>query len=368
MKTKQLIKKISAALTAGALGLTISFAPLPAPAADASILGAVISGGIQIAQLNQEISYYNNNEEGRQKLFSELQQKYGVNEDADLNGRLDTIMGNLSGAIASVDPSINDKPYNYFVNNDTSFNAFCTLGHNMSVNTGLFNLLTNEDEIAVVLGHEMGHGQKDHPAKGMRKSMPYELIAQIYAESQGGSLGGNVVATIFANQATATQVTKPQEWEADNLAFDYITHSNYNPGACAAVWQRVIEKQGSGSSDNFIGEIFSPNDHPSNEQRRENYEKKLYEYSGKHVNVKEGKVQVNGKDFTTPAAAGDMSGAERSYFVAGNLAAAYHNGHASEDAYVGDNGTVMFGAQAIMTPAAGDASSSELAAQLNKIK
>lgn len=49
-------------------------------------------------------------------------------------------MGNLSGAIASVDRPSTISPYNYFVNNDTSFNAFCTLGHNMSVNTGLFNL------------------------------------------------------------------------------------------------------------------------------------------------------------------------------------------------------------------------------------
>ena len=42
----------------------------------------------------------------------------------------------------------------------------------MSINTGLFSVLTNDDEIAVVLGHEMGHGQKDHPAKGARRSLP----------------------------------------------------------------------------------------------------------------------------------------------------------------------------------------------------
>ncbi len=366
MKFTDLSKRMALYAAAGICGLSISFASLPAPSADASILGAVISSGIQIAQLNKEIDYYNNQEEGRQKFFEQLKNKYGVNDDANLNDRLNSIMTNLSTAIATVDPSISQKPYNYFVNPDTTFNAFCSLGHNMSVNTGMFSLLSNDDEIAVVLGHEMGHGQKDHPARGIRKAIPYEVAGQIYAEA-GGSIGSSAAAAIFVNYATATQVTKPQEWEADNLAFDYITHSNYNPGACAAVWQRVIEKQGD-NAENFVGEIFSPSDHPTNAQRRENYEKKLYEYSGNHVSVKDGKVQVNGKDFVTPAPAGDMSGAERSYFVAGNLAAAYHNGHGSEKSYVSDNGAVMLGAQPILTPQGTDPDAATLSTRLNAIK
>ena len=76
---------------------------------------------------------------------------------------------------------------------------------------------------------------------------------------------------------------------------------------------------------------------------------------------------VNGKNFVTPAAAGDMSAAERSYFVVGNLAAAYHNGHNKEAAYV-DGKTVMLGAQPIMTCTYDDESAQKLADRLNKIK
>ena len=365
MHYKTLRKKAAMAAAAAVCGISITFSAVPAPAADASILGAVISSGIQYAQMNQALNYYNG--DGREEFFQEIKNKYGVNEDETLNGRLDSIMGNLSSAIASVDPSINDKPYNYFINNETSFNAFCTLGHNMSVNTGLFNLIDNDDEIAVVLGHEMGHGQKDHPVKGFKKAIPYDLIAQIYAESQGGTYASTLFANVFANYATATQVTKPQDWEADNLAFDYITHSSYNPGACAAIWQRVLEKQGSGGSQSFVGEIFSPSDHPTNEQRRENYEKKLKAYSNDKVTVKDGVVKVNGKDFITPAASDSMSGQERSYFVAGNLATVYHNNAAGTDAWVQD-GTVMLGEQAIVTPVNGDTDADTLASLLNQIK
>lgn len=78
-------------------------------------------------------------------------------------------------------------------------------------------------------------------------------------------------------------------------------------------------------------------------------------------------MQVNKKDFVTPAPAADMSSAERKYFVMGNLVSAYAHGQAGKLAEV-VNGTVMLGNQAIMTPAEGDPTAEELAALLNNIK
>ena len=62
-----------------------------------------------------------------------------------------------------------------------------------------------------------------------------------------------------------------------------------------------------------------------------------------------------------------MTSAERAYFVMGNLAAAYKNGHARSEAYASGN-TVMLGAQPIMTATGNDRSAAEIAALLNQIK
>ena len=322
MKLSSLKRKISATLAAGILGTSIAFTAIPAPTADASILGAIIGTGIQIAAVEQQLSYLD--KDGRQELHNSMRTQYGVNEDPELNTRLDTIMENLTAGIGSVDPSIYDKPYNYFINNDETFNAFCSLGHNISVNTGLFNLVTNDDEIAVVIAHEMGHGQKNHVVKGFHKTIPVALGSAVLAESTGG-IGGAVLATVLNNQITAKSITKPQEWEADNLAFDYLLNTPYNPGACAAIWQRVMEKMNSSGSQNFVGEIFSPSDHPSNEQRRDNYSKKLTDLSCDKVTVADGIITLNGQTFLVCADSTeeDMSAAERSYLVAGNLALLY---------------------------------------------
>ena len=256
-----------------------------------------------------------------------------------------------------MDATVYDRPYNYFINQQEGFNAFCTLGHNMSVNVGLYSYLSNEDEIAVVLAHEMGHGQKDHPAKGMKRSLGPTILA---------NATGTVLGAIAANIWNGQGLTKPMEWEADNLAFEYISRSPYNPGATAAVWQRVIDLSGNNSANAF--DIMSgAADHPSNSSRRDNYANKLTEMSGGKVTVDDGVVYVNKKRLLTPAPAGGMSSAERAYFVMGNLAAAYRNGHAAAAAYA-DGRTVMLGAQPIISCTDGDTSAAEIAALLNQIK
>lgn len=361
---KNFIKKNIAKLLVAAVLVTSPMAAVPTVTEAGgwgSVIGNVIGAGIQMHEYEKQLKYYDG--EGRFELFEELKKSQGVNYDYNLNSRLNTIMANLTACIAKVDPSINDKPYNYFINTDTSFNAACSLGHNMMVNTGMFNLVSNDAEIAVVLGHEMGHGQKDHVIKGFQHGKVYKLIAAGIAGS--GGVAANIGANVFANYTDALVVTKPQEWEADNLAFDYLANSEYNIGACAAIWQRVEEKYGNGS--NFAGEIFSPSDHPTHSQRRENYSKRMTEFSNNHVSVENGMVKVNNKAFIMPEATDSMSDKERSYFVAGNLARIYHENETPGEAYV-SNGTVYVNGRAVITPVAGDLSAWEIAEKLNAIR
>lgn len=355
---KSLKQKIAIGVAAAVLATPFGMSAAP-QTAEAFSLGDVIGAGIKgiaySAQLNKEIKYINDTDEGRNAYFEEMQKNDGVCTDWAINSRVDGIMGNLIDAIGQVDASIYDKPFQYFVNTKEDFNAYCTLGRNMSINMGVFSLTDNEAEIAVVLGHEMGHGMKDHPAKGAKRSLGPAVLAEA-----AGSIAGNILANLWANNG----ITKPMEWEADNLSFEYITHTNYNPGATAAIWQRYIDQNG----DNNSAWTARVSDHPSNSARRDNYQKKLKEYSGGHVEVTtDGVVKVNGKEFCIPAATGSMSSHERAFFVQGNLAAAYHNGHNTSDATV-DGTTVMLGAQPVITCTSGDEDAQTLCDRLNKIK
>ena len=367
---KRLWKKAAAALTACAVGLILA---TPAPmvsTAEAGLgeaIGVAVSVGQMAAQRNaikKEINELENTEEGRYELFNQFKEKYGVNNDYYLNNKMDSIIANLVKGVNTIDPSVADKSYLWFINNDESINAFCTLGHVMSINTGLLTHFTNDDEIAAVIGHEMGHGQKGHAKKGIMKQVDTIIALSAGVAVAGGSALTNLAANI-ANMHINAHATKKDEWEADNLAFEYIKHTNYNPGACAAIQQKFIELGASKSS--ALESIFSPSDHPNSEARRDNYLKKLTEYSGGHVSMKNGTVSINKKYFTTVAESGSMSSMERACFVLGNLAAAYNNGHNKSDAYVSGN-TIYLGAQPIMTLESGDESAQVLVERLNSIK
>lgn len=362
-KTRRFAASVLAVLLIG------STSPLPAHAFDlGGVLGSLIGGAAVYKSVDEQISYVNNTEEGRQKYFEELKKSEGVSYDPGKNALLDSTMARLSQSIASVDPAVEEKPFLYFLNPNQEFNAACGMGHVMTVNEGIFSLTDSIDEIAVVLAHEMGHGIKDHVASSMKKKIRTIIAGSVAASAIDAGAISDIAMNTMVNQINQVQIGRKDEWEADNLAFDYCYMAGYNPGAGAALWARVEEKMGQ-NDQNFVGEIFSPSDHPSNSERRENYEKKLKKLSGDNVTIKKDTdiVQIRQKDFLAPAALPGMSAAERKYFLMGNLAAAYAHGDAEQAAYV-SGGTVYLGNQAIMTPAAGDPPAEELAALLNRIK
>ena len=305
---------------------------------------ALFQVGAEYAYLNKQVSYLDN--KGRDEYMGQIKDKYGVNTDPTANAMLARIMTRLSDAVALTDDSVVKKPYNYFVNNDKSFNAFCTLGHNMSVNIGAFTKLNyNEDELAFVIAHEMGHGQKNHPAAGVKRALPISILAALYA-SQNQNTASDIGAALVATIGTAKWVTKPMESQADKLAFDYAVTAGYNVGAGAAVWQRILEQNGSKSSG--FAELF--NDHPTSVSRRNNYNKKITEWSRNNVKVNEetGLISVAGKPFYTPAKTSTMSPQEQAFLIAGNLSAVFHDGRQHEAVWTNSENILLAGEQPVM--------------------
>ena len=306
---------------------------------------ALFQVGAEYAYLNKQVSYLDN--KGRDEYMGQIKDKYGVNTDPTANAMLGRIMTRLSDAVALTDDSIVKKPYNYFVNNDKSFNAFCTLGHNMSVNIGAFTRLNyNEDELAFVIANEMGHGQKNHPAAGVKRALPLSILGALYA-SQNRNSASSVGAALVTTIGTAKWVTKPMESQADKLAFDYAVAAGYNVGAGAALWQHILEQNGSKSSG--FAELF--NDHPTSVSRRDNYNKKITEWSKNQVTVNKetGLITVAGKPFYTPAKTTNMSPQEQAFLIAGNLSAVFHDGGQHDAVWTNSENVLLVGEQPVMS-------------------
>jgi metalloendopeptidase OMA1, mitochondrial len=118
---------------------------------------------------------------------------------------------------------------------DRPVNAFCLPGGKVVVFTGLFSVVKNKDELAAVMGHEIGHALAHHASE------------RIYRGQDKGLSG--------------LAFDRAQESEADHIGLFLMTFAGFNPDACIALWEDMGQRGGHGS----VPEILS--DHPSDAHR-----------------------------------------------------------------------------------------------------
>lgn len=133
---------------------------------------------------------------------------------------------------------------------DREVNAFAVPGGVVGVNTGLILTAENEDELAGVLAHELGHLSQRHFARSQEANKYNQwialggLLASIAAASAGGSSGGNLgMAVGVSAQAAAAQnqlrYSRAFEQEADRIGMQTLTESGYDPRAMPDFFLRL---------------------------------------------------------------------------------------------------------------------------------
>ena len=344
------------------LFLNLISVPIPAAAFGWSELaGVALQAGIQYGIIYANLKYLDG--PGRQTMLDSMKRNYGVCGDKKANEQLAGIMAKLSDAVQKEDSQLAEKPYRFFVNNDKSFNAFCTLGHNISVNIGLFESLDyHEDEIAFVLAHEIAHGQNGDPINNNLKRSSITMLAGYLADNSGNMLD-MLAMSVLDSAAGAKLVTLPAEKRADRLAFRYSTSAGFNPGGGAALWQRMMDQMDK-NSNRFLSAIFG--DHPANQSRRDLYAQDLSEYGNGKIVVDSisGSIYINGKYTFTPKQNLGRSGLERAYLTAGIIAEILHNSDGNIPAAEYKEANVFIGGIAIYS-ISGQEDGNKIAAAIN---
>jgi len=118
------------------------------------------------------------------------------------------------------------------VNSDV-VNAFAIPGCYIYVTRGLLALMNSEDELASVLGHEVGHVVADHSARRQNTATMTTLGAIL----AGVLTGSGEIAQMAgqAGQLFALSYSRDQEFESDSLGVTYLQRTGYNPYAAADI-------------------------------------------------------------------------------------------------------------------------------------
>ena len=121
-------------------------------------------------------------------------------------------------------------------------NAFCMPGGKIAFFTGILEILKlTDDEVAMVMGHEMAHALREHGRERvgkMRLAQVGTVIAAIGGALLGfGDLGGQVASG--AAQLTMLKYGRDDETEADLVGLELAARAGFDPRAGVIVWQKM---------------------------------------------------------------------------------------------------------------------------------
>ncbi len=154
------------------------------------------------------------------------------------------------------------------INDPKVVNAFCMAGGKMGIYTGFWEKLkASDDEIANVMGHEIGHALASHTREKMSVAMTVGVGSALLAVALAGRNSNNSSAYPAAQNtvavAAALAITLPNsrdaETEADQIGIELAARAGFDPRAAVTLWEKMA-KQG-GTPPEFLST------HPAPENR-----------------------------------------------------------------------------------------------------
>lgn len=162
-------------------------------------------------------------------------------------------------------------PVFFLVEESGSINAYATPGE-ITVTTGLLRFVRSDDELAVVMAHELAHLTQGHIAKGMGPRVVTGtvgaitgLAVDIVLPGVGGAIGSTIQAPF----------SQDFEREADYLGLYYAYRAGYQVEAGIDFWDRFATEVPDSISQSFF------NTHPTSPERLLRLQKTIEELESK---------------------------------------------------------------------------------------
>ena len=143
-------------------------------------------------------------------------------------------------------------------------NAFTVMGNRIVLTKGLLQASASPDEVAGVLGHEMGHAIEVHPEAGAMRALGTIIGVQLL-------LGGWTpdVLTLAASQMLVLRYGRSAETEADEIALRLLKDAKISAAPFAGFFDKIAkDEEKAGDKGGRLPEVFSTHPPPPERAKR----------------------------------------------------------------------------------------------------
>lgn len=206
--------------------------------------------------------------------FGELKKTQKLSADPVMNAALKRVGARIVAEARKVDGSLPPfEKWEFIVIEDDTANAFAMPGGKVAFNTGIFPLMTSDDEIAVVMGHEVSHVICRHGNERVSQQMVAQglgagvgVLSNEYVKSEAWR---SAIMTGYGvgAQGGLLKYSRTHESEADHLGIHLSAKAGYDPQVAIGFWEKM--SAGGGAPPEFLST------HPSGETRIKDLRKEM---------------------------------------------------------------------------------------------
>jgi predicted Zn-dependent protease len=151
--------------------------------------------------------------------------------------RLRAIAGRLVPHAAKFNPRSPSWKWEINLIRSNQINAFCMPGGKIAFYTGILEALKlTDDEVAVVMGHEIAHALREHGREQIAKNGLTKIGSEALATAVGGTAGALVKS---GAGLLALKFSRDDETDADLVGIELAARGGYDPRAGVTLWQKM---------------------------------------------------------------------------------------------------------------------------------
>ena len=153
--------------------------------------------------------------------------------------RLRSIAAKIIPFAVEWNPRARDWKWEVNLISSNQINAYCMPGGKIAFYTGILEQLKlTDDEVAMIMGHEVAHALREHARERMGKNAATNIGASVLSQVFGFGQVGQTL-TNYGAQLLTLQFSREDETEADLVGMELAARAGYNPNAGVTLWQKM---------------------------------------------------------------------------------------------------------------------------------